>query len=101
MPGDTVLSIDGEVPVKFQDLILASAMAGRSQPLSMVVRREGVAEPLHFEMMPGSRAGVKAADVGHRAADVQPPARKPSLERNSPRSTRCWNLCSFPGSSRG
>ncbi len=51
-PGDRVLSIDGEAPAKFQDLILASAMAGRSRPLSMVVRREGVAEPLRFEVTP-------------------------------------------------
>ncbi len=51
-PGDKVLSIDGEVPVKFQDLILASAMAGPAHPLSIIVSREGVSVPLHFSIAP-------------------------------------------------
>lgn len=50
--GDRIDRIDGEVPVKFMDLVHASAMARRDQPVSLIVRRAGVDLPLHFEIMP-------------------------------------------------
>lgn len=63
-PGDTVVSIDGEEPVKFQDLVLASAMAGRSRPLSVVVRREGVDIPLRYEISPEVEPETKLQMLG-------------------------------------
>ena len=51
-PGDVVLRVNGRAPNSFNDVYLASAMARRGHAVDLLVRREGVAEPLRFEVMP-------------------------------------------------
>lgn len=49
---DVVLSIDGEKPNHFQDVVLAIAMSKRGDPVAIQVRRAGIAEPLDFRVRP-------------------------------------------------
>lgn len=50
--GDRVVSIDGEPPVKFMDLVHASAMARRGRPIQLVVERPGTESQLKFDIVP-------------------------------------------------
>ena len=51
-PGDVVVSLDGEQPVKFQDIVHAAAMSGRGEAVEMIIKRPGVDVPLRFEIVP-------------------------------------------------
>lgn len=52
LPGDTILSIDGDKPDSFNDLVLAAAMAAPGRALEVVVERPGVPQPLRFHITP-------------------------------------------------
>lgn len=71
--GDLVLSIDGERPESFNDLVLAAAMARRREPVQITVSRPGVAEPLEFRIVPEESADTGLLDLGVL------PARSPQL----------------------
>jgi len=62
--GDRVLAIDGERPAKFQDLVLAAAMARGGQPVTLSVQREGVDLPLRFEIRPEVDAASRLQMLG-------------------------------------
>ncbi|MBL8761151.1 MAG: site-2 protease family protein [Phycisphaerae bacterium] len=59
-PGDEIMEIDGDGPRSFQDVILASAMAERGEPVDMAVKRAGVEGVLSFRVTPeiGPRSGL-------------------------------------------
>jgi regulator of sigma E protease len=52
LPGDRVVSIDGEETPTFPDLMIAAAMGRPDTPLTLVVRREGIDTPLTFSITP-------------------------------------------------
>jgi regulator of sigma E protease len=60
LPGDELLSVDGDKPNSFNDLVLATAMAEPGESLSIVVKRPGVLEPLQFliKPVPGQLTGL-------------------------------------------
>lgn len=52
LPGDTILSIGGDQPDTFNDLVLAAAMAAPGRALDVEVERPGVPQPLRFQITP-------------------------------------------------
>lgn len=50
-PGDRVIEVNGRVPNSFNDIYLASAMAKRAKPIHLTVDRDGVPDPLRFEII--------------------------------------------------
>jgi len=79
-PGDEVLSVDGRTADQFSDIIMAAAMASRSAPVEMEVRRPGVTETLKFAVTPEADSGSRLLALGIE------PAR--SLQIAEPRSSR-------------
>lgn len=63
-PGDVVLRAGGRRARSFQDVILASAMASPKKATTFVVEREGIAEPLVFEVMPEKSPVTGLLEVG-------------------------------------
>lgn len=65
-PGDTVLSVDGEPIESFKDIGLAVAMSRKDRPLEVVVRRDGIDEPLSFIATPkvDGGSGMLALGIG-------------------------------------
>lgn len=64
-PGDQILSINGRTPNSFNDLVLATAMSRRGSTVDIVVRREGVSDPLTFRITPetGRLSGLQEIGV--------------------------------------
>jgi regulator of sigma E protease len=62
--GDIIEAINGERPLSFDDLVLASAMAARDDTLVLEVRRPGVAEPVVFEVDPQENFITAMQDIG-------------------------------------
>ena len=52
LPGDRIMSIDGEPTRTFSDVLIASAMSVPGEPLRMTVDRKGFDEPLDFVVDP-------------------------------------------------
>jgi regulator of sigma E protease len=52
LPGDEVLTINNKPATSFQDLVLASAMARPSHPVTLTIRRPGLDTPLDFSILP-------------------------------------------------
>lgn len=67
-PGDTILEIDGHAPRRFDSVALRVAMAEAGQPMDIVVRREGAAGPLLYEVTP-----VKSELTGLLSLGIAPP----------------------------
>lgn len=65
-PGDTILSIDGETPHRFDAVLMAVAMASPHRPLSMIVERRGLAQPLVFALEPERSEITGLLDIGIR-----------------------------------
>ncbi len=63
-PGDQIEKINGERPLSFDDLVLASAMAARDDKLILEVRRPGVSEPLVFSADPQENLFSNMQDLG-------------------------------------
>src|SRR5690606_13213577 len=78
-PGDVLLDIDGREPNSFNDLIMASAMARRGNPVDLEVARPGIEQPLSFSIVPEKSDFTGLLDLG-----VEPP-RSPVL--SSPESS--------------
>ena len=51
-PGDGILELAGRTPRRFDSIVVNTAMAEAGRPMDMVVRREGVAKPLRFNITP-------------------------------------------------
>jgi regulator of sigma E protease len=51
-PGDVVVRIDGKAAETFADIQIASAMSKPGQHIDLVVERDGVSEPLEFDLLP-------------------------------------------------
>lgn len=77
MPGDRVLSINGEAPRHFNDLNLAIVMSERNQPVDLLIERAGYDEPLEFSItpQPSEMTGLLEIGIGpaHTAFVVEPP----------------------------
>jgi regulator of sigma E protease len=70
LPGDRVLTIDGDPAQTFADIQIASAMSRPGVPVRLTVEREGVAEPLHFTLMPekDTQTGLRSVGIGLAAS---------------------------------
>ena len=63
-PGDEIVRLEGEIPQSFKDLTLASAMASPNEAIAIDVVREGVAEPLHFLVVPREDPYSRMLSIG-------------------------------------
>ncbi len=63
-PGDFVQRIDNAAPANFNDLFLASAMAGPGKSVRLQIQRDGVAEPLIFDITPKRDDVTKMLQLG-------------------------------------
>lgn len=61
-PGDLILQIDGRKARSFNDVLLASAMARRGRPVSLLVERAG--ETLRFDIVPEVGRLTGALELG-------------------------------------
>jgi regulator of sigma E protease len=52
LPGDTILQVQGSRPNSFSDVELAATMAAKGRPVSLLVQRDGVRDPLEFNVVP-------------------------------------------------
>lgn len=64
LAGDRVLTIDGDPARTFSDIQIAAAMGHPADTLKMVVERDGVAEPLRFEIEPRHDALMGVLAIG-------------------------------------
>ncbi|MEQ8769817.1 MAG: site-2 protease family protein [Phycisphaerales bacterium] len=62
-PGDTVISVDGEEPHRFDAVMMAVAMSDPSTPTRVVVQREGVGL-LTFDIEPEASEATGLLDLG-------------------------------------
>jgi regulator of sigma E protease len=67
-PGDRVVEINGKEAREFNDIILATTMAERGQPVSITVRRHDVSEPLRFDVIPETSLTKGLLEIG-----IEPP----------------------------
>lgn len=81
--GDRILTINGEAPGKFEDLITATAMARRGSSVSLEIDRPGVQTPLRFEVVPRVDEGTRLQmiGVGPAMSARLPEARTPAARR--------------------
>jgi len=63
-PGDTVLKVNGRTPDNFDSILMAAAMTGPGETLDLLVAREGVPEPLRFEITPERSQFSNMLDIG-------------------------------------
>jgi regulator of sigma E protease len=63
-PGDEVIEANGQKPLEFTDLMLASAMTSRDEPVSLLVKRPGVSATLRFEIKPRESEVSKLREIG-------------------------------------
>lgn len=64
LPGDTILSINGRTPRSFNDLVLATAMAGANESLEVRVQRPGFDTPLEFAILPERSPDTGLLEIG-------------------------------------
>lgn len=64
LPGDRVISINGEQPRSFNDLMLATSMAEKGTRLELSVERSGYDTPLHFLLAPRVGAASGLLEIG-------------------------------------
>ncbi len=63
-PGDEIIDINGNRPNSFSDLILATAMTGPNESISLLVRRPGVDAPLVFKIVPETSKLTNLLELG-------------------------------------
>ncbi|MCC6679018.1 MAG: site-2 protease family protein [Phycisphaerales bacterium] len=78
--GDRITSINGREPNSFSDLILATAMARRGEPIKLTVARDGSAGPLDFRITPekGRLTGLLELGIEPARSATIPEARTPA-----------------------
>ncbi|MEM1329487.1 MAG: site-2 protease family protein [Planctomycetota bacterium] len=66
LPGDRVLTINDAKAASFQDLFIASALAGPGEPVRLSVQRDGREAPLSFSIVPerGEVTGMLEMGIG-------------------------------------
>ncbi|MCK4872995.1 MAG: site-2 protease family protein [Phycisphaerales bacterium] len=69
-PGDRVLRVNGKPADAYKDLAIAVAMAERDGLIELAVKREGINEPLLFELKPEVDGGTNLLDVGVASAST-------------------------------
>ncbi len=62
--GDRILTIDGQTMNSFFDLVVAGAMASPDEPLRLTVERNGIPNPLTFDIVPQLNATSGFLDLG-------------------------------------
>jgi regulator of sigma E protease len=63
-PGDEVLLINGRRAQSFNDLILATAMSRKGESMHVLVRRDGAADPVEFQMLPEMGNQSRLLEIG-------------------------------------
>lgn len=63
-PGDVIRSINTRTPNSFNDLVLATAMGERGEPLHLVIDRPGAAAPLNFQILPEESRFTGLLEIG-------------------------------------
>lgn len=63
-PGDRIVSINGEAPRSFNDLMVATAMAARGSDVDLLVTREGVRDPIAFSITPERNRMTNLMEIG-------------------------------------
>jgi regulator of sigma E protease len=63
-PGDRVLSVNGRQARTFNDVVLASAMSRKGEPMHVVVEREGFRAPLEFQITPEAGTQSRLLEIG-------------------------------------
>ncbi|MCC6321753.1 MAG: site-2 protease family protein [Phycisphaerales bacterium] len=63
-PGDTVVAIDGETPLSFNDVMLAPMIARKGRSLAIDIQRKDVPGVLHFEIVPKVEPIQKIQQIG-------------------------------------
>jgi regulator of sigma E protease len=63
-PGDLIERIDGDPVRTFADVQIASAMSRPGRPLQLQVKREGVEQPMRFEVTPAHEPGSRLLSIG-------------------------------------
>ena len=79
LPGDRILSINGEPASTFADLSIASAMGKPGETMTVEVERPGLTEPLLFDLHPEPDPNTGMLSIGVTpglSATVRPPDRK-------------------------
>jgi regulator of sigma E protease len=82
LPGDVFVTINGDEPNSFNDLVLATAMAKKDRPIEVVVRRPGIDDLLTFRITPreGELSGLLEIGVEPSRSAQIPEAASP-MER--------------------
>jgi len=62
--GDVITSINGRRPNSFNDLVMASAMSRKGEPMRVEVERPGVARPIDFEIRPKASEQSRLLEIG-------------------------------------
>ncbi|MEX2219498.1 MAG: site-2 protease family protein [Phycisphaerales bacterium] len=62
--GDEVIEVNGQRPREFTDLVMASAMSGRGETVSLLVKRPGVGAQLRFEVEPREGEMSRLLEMG-------------------------------------
>jgi len=63
-PGDVVLKVNDRKPDDFNDIVMAAAMSGPGESVSLTVQRSGVGEPLRFSILPERDTFTNLLDIG-------------------------------------
>lgn len=63
-PGDRILSINGDKPDDFSEIIVATAMARKGRSLRFEVERDGVSDPLLFDITPREDMASQLLQIG-------------------------------------
>lgn len=63
-PGDRVLTINQRRVNTFSDIAIASAMARRGSSIALEVKRDGVPQPIRFDITPELDPGSKMLQIG-------------------------------------
>lgn len=63
-PGDEILAVNGRPVISFHRLTIEAALARRGTRLQLDVRRDGVYEPLRFEIEPAEQASSRRLELG-------------------------------------
>ena len=64
LPGDRIVRIDGTPTLTFSDVMIESAMSVPGRPLRMEIVREGVEQPLRFDIEPEFEAAANMRLIG-------------------------------------
>lgn len=86
MAGDVITELNGTKPESFNDVFLAAAMSRKGDPLRMTVERDGVAQPLQFEIPP-ERSRV----TGLMGIGIEPARSSTLIELADPNELSEWN----------